>query len=77
MPKYAQPRKTWQYTTDFKIKAVKLSLQDGLQVKQVAQGLDIHPFILSRWRKEYGSVKFYAHFFCWGSSGVLFRQLNK
>lgn len=42
MPKYTQPGKTWQYTTDFKIKAVKLSLQDGLQVEQEAEGLDSH-----------------------------------
>ena len=57
MPKYTQPRKTWQYTKDFKIKAVKLSHQDGIQVKQVAAGLDIHPFMLSRWRKEYREGK--------------------
>jgi len=57
MPKYNQPRKTWQYTKDFKIKAVKLSHQDGIQVKQVAAGLDIHPFMLSRWRKEYREGK--------------------
>ncbi|MCK9503584.1 MAG: hypothetical protein M0Q95_05310 [Porticoccaceae bacterium] len=37
MPKYTQPRKTWQYTTDFKIKVVKLSQQDGLHAKQVAE----------------------------------------
>ena len=53
MPRYTQPRKTWQYTNDFKIKAVKLSYQDGMQVKQAAEGLDIHPLMLSRWRKEY------------------------
>ncbi len=53
MPKVTQPRKTWQYTKEFKVKAVKLSLLDGIQVKQVAEGLDIHPFMLSRWRKEY------------------------
>ena len=53
MPRYTQPRKTWQYTVDFKVKAVKLSYQEGIQVKQVAEGLDIHPFMLSRWRKEY------------------------
>ena len=53
MPRYTQPRKTWQYTTDFKVKAVKFSYQTGIQVKQVAEGLDIHPFMLSRWRKEY------------------------
>lgn len=57
MPKYNQPRKTWKYTKDFKIKAVKLSYQEGIQVKQVADGLDIHPFMLSRWRKEYRDGK--------------------
>jgi len=57
MPKVTQPRKTWEYTTDFKVKAVKLSYQDGIQVKQVAEGLDIHPFMLSRWRKEYREGK--------------------
>ena len=57
MPKYTHPRKTWQYTTDFKVKAVKLSYQDGIQVKQVAEGLDIHPFMLSRWRREYREGK--------------------
>lgn len=57
MPRYTQPRKTWCYTTDFKMKAVKLSLQEGIQVKQVAEGLDIHPFMLSRWRKEYRDGK--------------------
>ena len=57
MPRYTQPRKTWQYTVDFKVKAVKLSYQEGIQVKQVADGLDIHPFMLSRWRKEYRDGK--------------------
>ena len=57
MPKYTQPRKTWQYTADFKVKAVKLSYQEGIQVQQVAEGLDIHPFMLSRWRKEYREGK--------------------
>ena len=57
MPKYNQPRKTWQYTKDFKVKAVKLSYQDGIQVQQVAEGLDIHPMMLSRWRKEYRDGK--------------------
>ncbi len=57
MPKYTQPRKTWEYSKDFKIKAVKLSLKEGLQVKAVAEGLGIHPFMLSRWRKEYREGK--------------------
>jgi transposase len=57
VPRSKHPRKTWQYSVDFKVKAVELSLQDGLQVQQVAAGLDIHPFMLSRWRKEYRDGK--------------------
>jgi len=59
MPRYTQPKRTQKYSNEFKIKAVKLSQQEGIQVKQVAEGLDIHPFMLSRWRKEYreGTLK--------------------
>jgi transposase len=57
MPKAVQPKKTWSYTADFKVKAVKLSYQPNVQVKQVAEALDIHPFMLSRWRKEYREGK--------------------
>lgn len=57
MAKVNNPRKTWQYSKDFKVKSVKLSLQPEIQVKQVAEGLDIHPFMLSRWRKEYRDGK--------------------
>jgi hypothetical protein len=53
MPRYNNPRRTWQYTNEFKVKAVQLSLIEGIQVKSVAETLDIHPFMLSRWRKEY------------------------
>ena len=46
------PRKIQRYTNEFKLKAVKLTEIDGIQVKDVAESLDIHPFMLSRWRKE-------------------------
>jgi transposase len=58
MPKYTQPKKTWFYPVDFKIKAVQLSLRDDILSKDVAQALDIHPLMLSRWRKEYREGKF-------------------
>lgn len=58
MPRYTQPKKTWFYPVDFKIKAVELSLKDNVMSKDVAQALDIHPFMLSRWRKEYREGKF-------------------
>lgn len=60
MPRYTKPRRTWKYTEEFKAKAVQLSLMDGVQVKDVAETLDIHPFMLSRWRKEYREGKIVA-----------------
>ena len=46
------PRKVHRYTAEFKVKAVKLSGLAGVQVQEVAQALDIHPFMLSKWRKQ-------------------------
>ena len=60
MPRYTKPRKTWHYLNEFKVKAVQLSLLENVQVKEVAETLDIHPFMLSRWRKEYREGKLVA-----------------
>jgi transposase len=57
MAKNTQPKKTWKYSREFKIRAVELSYQEGLMVKDVAEGLDIHPYMLSRWRKNYREGK--------------------
>ena len=46
------PRKVHRYSVDFKLTAVKLTRVPGMQVQTVAEALDIHPFMLSRWRKE-------------------------
>ena len=53
MPKYNNPRRTWVYSKEFKLKAVKLTLSPDNKVKDIAEGLGIHPMMLSRWRKEY------------------------
>lgn len=53
MPKAKGPRKIHRYETEFKVKAVKLSQLPGVQVKDVAESLDLHPFMLSKWRKQY------------------------
>ena len=45
-------RKVRAYSTGFKVTAVRLSQQPGIQVRAVAAALDIHPFMLSRWRKQ-------------------------
>jgi len=47
------PKKTQRYGVVFKRTAVELSRRPGLQVQTVAEALDIHPFMLSRWRKEF------------------------
>jgi transposase len=60
MPRYNQPRKTWRYTNEFKAKAVELTNLDDIKIKDVAETLDIHPFMLSRWRKEYREGKIVA-----------------
>ena len=57
MPK-AGLRKIKQYSDKFKIQAVKLSEHPNIQVKDVAESLDIHPFMLSKWRKEYREGKY-------------------
>jgi transposase len=46
------PKKVHRYSVEFKRTAVKLSDMPGVQVQTVADALDIHPFMLSRWRKE-------------------------
>lgn len=51
MPKPG-PRTTYKYSDDFKATAVRLSELPGVEVQEVAASLYIHPFMLSRWRKQ-------------------------
>ena len=46
------PQKINRYGIAFKLRAVQLSHQSGVLIKDVAESLCIHPFMLSRWRKE-------------------------
>ena len=57
------PKKVHRYSVEFKLTAVKLSHMPGVEVQTVANALDIHPFVLSRWRKEVreGVLKGQAH----------------
>ena len=48
----AGPRKVSRYGDRFKATAVKLSSLRGVMIKDVAAALDIHPFMLSLWRKQ-------------------------
>lgn len=51
MPKPG-PRTTYKYSEEFKATAVRLSKLPDTSVHDVAEALYIHPFMLSRWRKQ-------------------------
>jgi len=51
MPKPG-PRTTYKYSEEFKSTAVRLSHLSDVSVHDVAESLSIHPFMLSRWRKQ-------------------------
>ena len=46
------PRKLYRYSTEFRATAVRLSQLARVTVQDVAQSLDVHPFLLSRWRRD-------------------------
>ena len=50
MPR-ARPRAVRKYSDAFKLTAVRLSQEPGVQVQTVARALEIHPFMLSKWRR--------------------------
>jgi transposase len=45
-------RRVFRYDLEFKRQAVLLSSQPGVLTQDVARELDIHPFMLCRWKKE-------------------------
>jgi transposase len=51
MPARKGPKKVNRYSIEMKCTAVRLSNVPGARVMDVAEALDIHPFMLSRWRK--------------------------
>ena len=51
------PKKVKRYSNEFKIQAVRLSLHPEIQTQDVAHALDIHPFMLSKWKKDYREGK--------------------
>lgn len=45
-------RKVQRYSLEFKLTAVRLSQEPGVKVRAVAESLDIHRFMLSKWRRQ-------------------------
>jgi transposase len=52
MAKPNRARKLYRYSVEFRATAVRLSNLPGVRVQDVAESLDVHPFLLSRWRRE-------------------------
>jgi transposase len=48
----SRPPKVHRYSMHFKATAVRLSELPDVLIQDVAEALDIHPFMLSRWRKQ-------------------------
>ena len=53
MAKIVSKQKVLEYSNEFKVRVVNLTHVEGIKVKQVAEGLQLHPFMVSRWRKEF------------------------
>lgn len=53
MPRSNLAKKTLQYSLEFKRQCVEMTFEPDVLIKDVAHTMDIHPFMLSRWRKEY------------------------
>ena len=51
------PKKVHRYTLEFKIQAVRLANHPDIQTQDVARALDIHPFMLSKWKKDFREGK--------------------
>jgi transposase len=47
------PKKVKRYSDEFKIQAVRLASHPDIQTQDVAHALDIHPFMLSKWKKDF------------------------
>lgn len=50
--------KRQRYSDEFKVRAVKLAMRRDIQIQDVAAALHVHPFMLSRWKREYREGKF-------------------
>jgi transposase-like protein len=51
------PNKVHRYALEFKIQAVRLANHPDIETQDVAHALDIHPFLLSKWKKDYREGK--------------------
>jgi transposase len=51
------PKKVHRYSLEFKVQAVRLANHPEIETQDVAHALDIHPFMLSKWKKDFREGK--------------------
>ena len=52
MARILSKERVLEYSKEFKVMVVKLSHMEGVPIKQIATTLNLHPLMVSRWRKE-------------------------
>lgn len=58
MAKILSTERVIEYSVEFKVKVVELTLQLECDITQIASILDLHPVMVYRWRQEYREGKF-------------------
>jgi transposase len=58
MPRILSTERVIEYSAEFKIRVVRLTLELNVQAIEVAKVLKLHPMMIYRWRQEYREGKF-------------------
>jgi transposase len=58
MPRILSPERVIEYSVEFKIKIIKLTLELDVKAIDIAKVLNLHPMMIYRWRQEYREGKF-------------------
>lgn len=58
MPRILSAERVIEYSIEFKIRVVRLTLELDVKAIDIAKVLDLHPIMIYRWRQEYKEGKF-------------------
>ena len=58
MPRILSPERVIEYSVEFKIRVIKLTLELDVKAIDIAKVLNLHPMMIYRWRQEYREGKF-------------------
>ena len=58
MPKILSAERVLEYSAEFKVRVVKLTLELDVKTIDIANVLGLHPVMIYRWRQEYKEGRF-------------------